>query len=327
MISVEKIDYEKFKPFLESLDLISASLEWADFIGRSLGGRPCYFGIFENGRLSFIVPAFETVAKELIGVPKLYTELIVYDGNEKIPPTIDILAFFGKNQVFSSIKFSICPILNLNFSIPEETGVKMKRMTHILKPKTFDENEILTRIISHKTRNQIITAGKRGNFEVKIGNLSDEFYKLYLVSIKRLKSTPKEFGFFSNLEKSFKENLRIIFAYRGQALAGANLALIKNKYLHLMFNVSDARFFKDNINDFIYWETIRFGLAKGIEIFDFGPSSIRDKSHHHFKEGFGAKPVPIYDFVSYNSLARRLNDFISKKARNLKLKIKKSINF
>ena len=105
MISIEKIDYEKFQPFLNSLDLVSTSSKWAHFVDINLGDKPCYFGVFENGRLSFIVPAFETVTKELIGVPKLYTEIIAYGGNKKMPPTADILAFFRKNQTFSSIKF------------------------------------------------------------------------------------------------------------------------------------------------------------------------------------------------------------------------------
>lgn len=323
MISIGKIDYEKFKPFLDSLDLISTSSEWVKFVDVNLGSKPCFFGVFEDGRLGFVIPAFETVAGELIGVPKLYTEIVTCSGGQKTLPLVDILTFFKKNRDFNSVKFSICSILSSSFFIFEKEGAEVKRVAHVLKPETLDESEILAKIISHKTRNQIVTSGKRGNFEVKVGDALDEFYKLYLVGAKRLKSIPKEFGFFSDLAKSFGGNFRIIFTYHGRTLAGANLTLIKNKYLHLMFNVSDEKFFKDNVNNFLYWETIKFGLARGIKIFDFGPSSIRDKSHHHFKEGFGAKPVPIYDFVSYNSLTRRLGDFISKKTRNFRLRLKK----
>jgi lipid II:glycine glycyltransferase (peptidoglycan interpeptide bridge formation enzyme) len=186
-----------------------------------------------------------------------------------------------------------------------------------------EEDEILAKVIGHKTRNQILASYKRGNFNVSVGQDINEFYKIYLASIKRLKSIPKELEFFTDLEKSFKGNLQIIFAYHGSAPAGANLVLIKNKYLHLMFNVSNVEFFKDYVNDFLYWETIKFGLARGIEIFDFGPSSVRDKSHHHFKEGFGAKPVPIYNFTHYNSFDYRLRDFVFRKARNLRLKLNK----
>ena len=324
MISIEKIDYEKFKPFLESLDLVSTSSEWVNFIYVNLSSKPCFFGVFEDGRLDFVIPAFENPAKELIGVPKLYTEIVAHNSDKKTLPLTDILDFFKADKSFNSVKFSICPILSPNFPVLEkETGIGIKRLAHILKPKTFDEDEILTKIVSHKTRNQIVTSGKRGNFEARIGDTLDEFYKLYLVSIKRLKSIPKEFSFFSGLAKSFGENFRIIFAYNSQILAGANLVLIKNKYLHLMFNVSDEKFFKDNVNNFLYWEMLKFGLAKGIEIFDFGPSSIKDKSHHHFKEGFGAKPVQIYDFVSYNSFSLRLKDLFFNKMRNFRLRLKK----
>jgi lipid II:glycine glycyltransferase (peptidoglycan interpeptide bridge formation enzyme) len=174
--------------------------------------------------------------------------------------------------------------------------------------------------VEQKTRNQIKTSYRRGA-TLNINRDIDSFYNLYLKSIRRLKSIPKKRKFFETLARSFGDNLVIVSAYKDGELAAANLCLIKNKYLHLPFSISDAKYFKDYVNNFIYWETIKLGLEKGIEIFDFGPSSVKDNSHQKFKAGFGAAAIPIFDIPVYNSVFYRTRDFVKSKLRNARLRL------
>lgn len=280
-----------------------------------------FFGIFIDDILRFIIPAFE-INGNLEATPKLYTEIIRFGDHDLVFPQSGFLEYIKKNKTFGSIKFNLCYISEKIAKDFSKLG-KSATVSHILKLKSINEDRILAEIISHKTRNQIKTAHKRGNFHVKFENNIDIFFRLYLKSMKRLKSIPKEQIFFTNLWSSFGDNLKIVAVYQSNDLAAANLVMVKNKYLHVAFSVSSSHYFKDYVNDLLYWETIKFGLKNGIECFDFGPSSLKDKSHQHFKEGFGAKAIPIYKIVSYNSVGQRIGDFLSHKSRNLKLRIKR----
>lgn len=320
---IKRIKIEEIKPQLKASGFISASEEWSKFLRLHFNAQSDFIGVVNNaGELKFVLPAFLR-GSTFESVPKLYTQLIKVGEHNEPEPWPDLIKFLKDDKALSAIKISLCFFADnekRNLSAKDIKGV-----THVLKVGNAKANEILTKYVNKKTRNQIKAAYKGGNFKLCIDQNIDDFYDIYLKSIKRLKSIAKPKKYFQDLQMSFGDKLQIIGALYDGKLAGANLILLNDDYLFLLFSVADSEHFKNCINNFIYWETIKFGIAGGIRTFDFGPSVLKDISHHHFKEGFGAHPVPIYKINFYNSIKSLCGDFISTRLRNLRLRLNKII--
>lgn len=322
-MKIVKIRPEEAQSHLDTSGLISASKPWSDFVCLHFGAIPDFVGVFgADNKLKFILPVFIS-GKALEAIPKFYTQMVKVGTHAEPEPWNEMVDFLKSDKKLSSVKLSICFVADDGGHALDD---KYKRgVAHILKSASNDGKEILVKYVDKKTRNQIKTAYERGGFKVCVNQDVDAFYALYCRSIKRLKSIAKSKKYFQDLKICFGDNFQIINGLRDGKLAGANLILLNRNHLHLPFSVSDSVYFKDYINDFIYWETIKYGLARGVKIFDFGPSVLKDVSHQHFKEGFGARPVPIYKISHYNSISSRLADFVSVKARNLRLKLNKAL--
>lgn len=326
MTNIRLIDYDEFSERLNRLDLISPSGQWRDFLLGQYGASANFLGIFERESLQFIVPTYRS-AGGLVSVPKLYSEPLRQTGPSEPFPLGQFLDYLKNQKTLASVQMDFCPILNPSLQpIFAQAELKKRGLCHVLKLNSrCNEEKILSDIVNRKTRNQILSAYRRGNFQMKVSDSTDKFWNFYCRNIKHLGAVPKDKSFFENLSRSFGPDLKVIFAKRDGQIAGANLILIKNRYLYLPFNVSDPEFFGDYVNNFLYWETIKLGLSVGVNIFDFGPSTLRDRSHHHFKEGFGAQAIPIYRIVIYHSFRRKISDLIKTKTRSLGLRIRKII--
>ena len=319
MKQVKKIDYAEYADLLNSQNSIGARREWLAFVRTQLGAEPFFLGFFAGEKLAAILPAC-ALAGGLEAVPKNYTEPIYLAAPDPTGLAEAFSRYLKTNQAFKYCRFSLGGV---------ETVLKLerpfRRVTHVLYTTEAGPEQILTSTVSHKTRNQIRAAYKRSGFSLGPEASLGEFYSLYQAAMRRLRSLAKNKKYFTNLKASFGENMRIISVYRAEQMIGANLVLLKNRLLHLAFSAAKADYFKDYLNDFLYWETIKFGLGRGINIFDFGPSTVSDQSHQHFKAGFGAVPVPIYDLIFYNSINERIKHLLANKFRNLRLRLKKII--
>lgn len=320
---VEPINYLQYADWLDDLDLISPSRPWCDFLKRQYGAEPEFLGFWENGKCRFILPAYR-LGNDLVGTPRLYTEPLAYCSNGQFPWS-DLAVYLHDQKSASLARFDLGAITEPSQAMFwREAGLKQSGVCHVLKlAGTAGEQAVLEGIVSHKTRNQIRAAYRRGGFQRLFNRDLNAFYVFYCRQIGRLGARPKTEKFFADLGQSFGEKLRIIFATVNGEIAGANLCLLHNRYLHLMFSVADRCWFKDYVSDWLYWETIKLGLAASIRTFDFGPSALGDHSHQRFKAGFGARPLPLYRIAIYHSFARQARDWFSAKARNLGLRLRK----
>ena len=139
-----------------------------------------------------------------------------------------------------------------------------------------------------KTRNQVRNSLKAG-FSTTTAKPGAEFYALYESAMGRLGTRPKPRSWFESFEKSFGDDVVCIEARKGGELVGANYCMKNGKYALLMYNVSDQRFWNENVNNFLYDETIVWAIREGITMLDFGPATVADERHNHFKRGYGAQ--------------------------------------
>jgi len=299
-MEIQKIEYDSIKEVLNKTNLLSCSKEYINFCQAYFGAEPCFIGIFQDQKLAAVLPLFKRREKGLIYLetaPKLYTEIFFLEN-------INV----NFNQVLTYIKRNFkYDILDISLYFTNDKRVKLEGFSHhtdvyITKiNEVANSEEILKKIVKQKCRNQIRYAYKH-NLKKEISPDLEKFYPLYLTTMNRLGAKPKPLKYFRQLIKSFRNKLCIIFAKKENRVIGANLFIIQNDYLLLMFNVSDKRYWKYCVNNFLYWETILDGLKKGVKKFDFGINAKRDSTQIHFKQGFGARPYPIYHLTKFGSL-------------------------
>ncbi|MEK7519649.1 MAG: GNAT family N-acetyltransferase [Patescibacteria group bacterium] len=176
-----------------------------------------------------------------------------------------------------------------------------------------------------KTRNEVRKANKF-NFILQTGGaeMLDAFWGLYRVNMKRHGTPPRSRPFFDELFGYYDGKCRIIGAFDGDTLAGANLFLMHNAYLRLALNVSDVAYWEKCVNDLLYDAMIAAYYAQGIRFFDFGPSLNKDVSHNRFKLGFGAQQIPIVTYAA-GSRWHAVRKWAANKRHALRIRLRRTL--
>lgn len=183
----------------------------------------------------------------------------------------------------------------------------------------IDDPEKRFDIYEKKTRN-LVRKSYKNNFELKIGKRTEGFYDLYKNSLSRLGGMIKSEEWFKVLEKNLAEQIVVFSLFDNGQLVAANYCIRTEKYIFLMFNVSNPKYWEHAINDRLYDELIRWAIVNKMDYLDFGPSVAHDDSHNHFKAGFGAKKWYIID-EPQGGLIYRFRAFLGAKKHNLRLRL------
>ena len=209
----------------------------------------------------------------------------------------------------------------------------------ILTKKTFyrhhflrlhDNPEVIKENFHRSCVRQKISKAIKSNVTYKIAdNESDlkEFYKLYLLSRKRLGLPSMPYSFFKDMWDIFfpaKQMLLMLAMVNRKCAAGLILLRFK-KRTSAEFSVNDQLYLKYCPNHLLFWEAIKMAHSDGYDIFDFGRTSIQNEGLLNFKRRWGTiqtdLPVFIYPTdiaLKYdgmeNSLKYKLMNKICKKA-------------
>jgi FemAB-related protein (PEP-CTERM system-associated) len=118
------------------------------------------------------------------------------------------------------------------------------------------------------------------------------FYAVYAANMRDLGSPPHALAFFEALARAFGERLCVVLAeHRGSALGGL-IAIHHGERVYVPW-ASTLRAERSRCpNNLIYWEAIRWALARGAREFDFGRSP-PDSGTYHWKRGWGAQEHPL----------------------------------
>ncbi len=208
--------------------------------------------------------------------------------------------------------------VQFNLSLPFDPGTRL--VNWVLDLRSIADPEKRFDLYEKKTRN-LVRKSHKNSFVLKVGEVPADFYRLYQASMSRLSSSPKAEAWFASLEKSFGEDVVAVSLFEGEKLIGSNYCLVAGQYVLLMFNVSDPAYWSQAINDRLYDELVKWAIGKGVWYLDFGPSTIGDDSHNHFKEGFGAKRYFLYN-AETGSIGYRWKKFLARRWHNLKLRFR-----
>lgn len=185
-----------------------------------------------------------------------------------------------------------------------------KRSAHVIHVVPLDEDlEQIFQGFHHTSVRQRIRKAEKMNLKLRMGEGEQdlrEFYRLETAVRRKHGLPPAPYTFFQNLWKILKSrNLLILpmVEHEGRLVAAATVLKFKNSF-HMEYSASDPRFLNLCPNHKLIWEVIKMAKREGARCFDFGRSSLTNRSLIAFKERWGAKRYSLS--YHYFPQARRI---------------------
>lgn len=158
-------------------------------------------------------------------------------------------------------------------------------------PESADD---LWKALKPKVRNQVRKAEKEGLTVHRGGmELLDEFYAIYVRTMRDLGSPPHSRRFFGEAFGEFPSLTRLMVVRLRERPAAAALMLHDRQGVHVPWAGSDWRLRELCANMLLYWSMLSDACEQKATRFDFGRST-RDSGTHRFKKQWGAEEVPLY---------------------------------
>jgi len=141
-------------------------------------------------------------------------------------------------------------------------------------------------------RRKVRRAGREGiTYEVgRSLELLDAFYRLLLITRKRLRILPQPRSWFRNLLECMGENLHIRVARKDGRPIASILTLKNRRSVIYKYGCSDEKFHKLGGMPFLFWKLITESKAEGAETIDFGRSGLENGGLIRFKSELGTGP-------------------------------------
>jgi serine/alanine adding enzyme len=100
-------------------------------------------------------------------------------------------------------------------------------------------------------------------------------------------------GFCRRIMEGFGADARILLARDGDAVIGAGMVLTQGDWMGVPWLAALRSTFARAPNQLLYWEAIRYAIARGCRVFDFGRSS-PGTGPYESKLQWAAEPVQLY---------------------------------
>jgi len=298
---------------------------WKDAIERTFGHKQRYIMAMRDEKILGILPLFEIKSRPfghaLVSVPfGVYGGISanskeVYDrlkGSAELLARLIGVGYLEFRSVLSQSLFncSNCsvapldgndannsnisknsPVLNsLNDSnssnwLTKDLYVTFQRPIFDTSDKNFDA-------IPRKQR-RMIRQGMKYGLSSKIGGIEDleKFYFIYARNVRDLGSPVFPIIFFKALMENFRDSFILTVWKDGKMVAGV-LTFVFKDTLMPYYGGGLKDYSQYAINDFMYWELMKYGCKKGYKVFDFGRSK-KDTGSYHFKRHWGFEPEEL----------------------------------
>ena len=149
----------------------------------------------------------------------------------------------------------------------------------------------------NKTVGRNIRKAKKYGFclseEVSEKSMRD-FYKVFILTRKRLGVPIYPFAFFHNILKWLDgKGLSMHLAYHKSTVAGGIIVFSFGKNSIYAFGGSNEKYLSARVNDLLIWDAIKCAKERNVDYFDFGADSPNQQSLMQFKKKWGAYPMVL----------------------------------
>ena len=261
---------------------------WKEVLERAFGFRSCYIAARRGTEIRGVLPLFEVRAplgaKTLLSVP-FAVEGGVCACDDEARAALDAAAVelcteHGARQL-ELRDGSEGP----NFQPREGLFFGFKRE---LRP-TDEENMAA---IPRKQR-RMVRVGQQSGLTSRVG-IDDlaAFHDLYARSVHQLGTPVFPLRYFRLLCERFPEESALLTVRHGDTPVAAVLSFFFNETVLPYYAGSRREYFRQAVNDFMYWELMRYARTRGCTLFDFGRSK-KGTGAYDFKCHWGFDPQPL----------------------------------
>jgi lipid II:glycine glycyltransferase (peptidoglycan interpeptide bridge formation enzyme) len=146
-------------------------------------------------------------------------------------------------------------------------------------------------------RQRIQRAQKSDIVVEKAEHASDmaDFYKLHIMTRKKLGLPPQPLKFFKHLWNTFApaQQLTLLFAKKDNEILSSIIMFKFKDRVSVEFLASNEAFMSLSPNHMLFWEGIQSAYNEGYKIFDFGRTAVANESLMNFKKRWGTVVVDL----------------------------------
>ncbi|MBE1447366.1 GNAT family N-acetyltransferase [Paenibacillus sp. OAS669] len=185
----------------------------------------------------------------------------------------------------------------------EQPGWSRNLQHHtFLLPLSENEEDVLS-LSSRSNRNHVRKVYKNDWFSVSFDSgYLDSFYKVYVKRMKQLGSPAPDISFFRRIFEQLPEQtflLSVLDRQSGEIVGGMLLLTSPgNSTLYYPYGANLIEYNSKYLNNFMYWEAVRFGIRNGLKYLDLGRSQTGSGTYK-YKEQWGAEPIQL-KYLVYN---------------------------
>ena len=163
-------------------------------------------------------------------------------------------------------------------------------------PLPADETATLAQATA-SCRNHVRKTYKNNWFEASFdADRLPDFYKVYVRRMKQLGSPAPSIRFFQNFFRYLPEqtSLLTVLDQQTKKVVGGMLLVADEAQatLYYPYGANLVEYNSRYLNNFMYWEAVKFGLKKEMKTLDLGRSPIGSGTYH-YKLQWGAQPKPL----------------------------------
>ena len=273
--------------------------------------EPCLFSAYVNSKLVGVL--LVDIIHESGFLKKLFSTRAIIQGGPVIkddnPQILKAMLSacaeqIGKKVIYTQIRNQFEQLSQCD--IYRELGYKFESHLNYLI-RLDNETSILSRI--GKGRINQIKKAKRNNLIVHVydhSTISDELIRQGYSIIEEVYSRANlPLVDISQIFAANSNDILIMFIITTKEgdIAGCRFALAYEKNLYGWYAGSRSKFYSLYPNAFLIWETLRWGCAKGYEVFDYGGAGSPNKSYgvRGFKSQLGGELVNFGRYEKVNN--------------------------
>ena len=289
--SGEEMEWQRYVGSVPNASMYH-SIEWRDILSHSFGHKTRYLMAREGGVVRGVLPLVE-MQSPLFGHFFVSLPFLNYGGILADTPgfaaalaasAIDIAMVRGARHI------------ELRQSFPEaacEKPLWHQRQHKAALVISIDANpETHWAGLSSRLRGKIRKSEKAGS-EFRVGGpeLLDDFYRVFALNMRDLGTPVHSSAFFRNVLR-IADDAKVLMAYHHGKPASGAIALRRGSRIELPWICSDYSQSQSNVNEYLYWNAIRWACTSGGKALDLGRSSI-DAGTYRFKLQWNPKVQPL----------------------------------
>jgi FemAB-related protein (PEP-CTERM system-associated) len=270
--------------------------EWREIIESVFRHRTHYLYAERAGDIVGVLPLAH-VASLLFGSSLASLPFCVYGGAAVIDPAARAALHGHARGLASSLRVGHLELRNRSVTEP---GWTHRDLYATFRKPILPEPDANFEMIPSKRRNMVRRAAKAG-LRAVVNDSIDRFFPLYADNVHRHGTPPFSKHYFRALADAFGRDHEILTVLdaTGHAVAAAFLFYFRDEIIpYYVGDCVEAR----NLaaNDFMYWEIIRHGAARGCRTFDWSRSK-KGTGSFEFKKNWGFEPQPLhYEYLLVN---------------------------